>query len=340
MEKETIPDEALFFVADASYSIDQILRAIYGNPSSLTRDHFLRVNSHLTQGRVRPGQIVIITPPDSLSCQGWELAMQEAARVHDLELQALTDREKRMLARNYAFLSDAVSYTSTMYGWTNGYFKQKTELVKRILEQLDRLYVTSYQRHGHLRSDNFFAQRRALFSQLDQVVNGMVRKELFGASSSSAGIKRQFGLSSKATVHQWSSSGNAKSVSDLSGRYERLSSASKAFSRLGYVAIGLEVTGGVANIARACAEKPGSDSCTKMKYTETGRVVGSVSGGMLGGTAAAYGTCNLLFGLETAGTSLLWCAVVAGAAGSYGGSKLGGEFMESTGEVLYEARVK
>jgi hypothetical protein len=56
-----------------------------------------------------------------------------------------------------------------------------------------------------------------------------------------------------------------------------------------------------------------------------------VVGGGFGGIATAYVTCNLVFGIESAGTSLLWCGIVAGAAGSY----LGGRG-EKVGEILYE----
>jgi len=266
--------------------------------------------------------------------------MQEAVRIHEAELRALNEREKRILARNYAFLSDVASYTSPMYGWADGYFKQKTKLVERLLDQMDRLYQSSYKAHGHLKSEHFFAQRRALYAQLDQAVNGMVRREIFGAQSGASNIKNQLGISSKAITHQWKGDGRPGSIGELQKNYQAIARASKAFSRLGYIAIGVEVMGGMANIAEVCTSSPGSESCTRTKFTETGRVTGSVGGGMLGGTAAAYATCNLLFGLETAGTSLLWCAVVAGAAGSYAGSSYGGDLGEATGQVLYKVNTR
>jgi hypothetical protein len=62
-------------------------------------------------------------------------------------------------------------------------------------------------------------------------------------------------------------------------------------------------------------------------------------------TAPMYGwwSCRHLshmqsyFGIEIFGTSLLWCSVVAGAAGGYGGSKLGGSFGKDAGELIYKA---
>jgi hypothetical protein len=49
-----------------------------------------------------------------------------------------------------------------------------------------------------------------------------------------------------------------------------------------------------------------------------------------------YLTCNLVFGLETAGTSLLWCGVVAGGAGGYFGANYIGKGTQATGEILYK----
>ncbi|MBB5212109.1 hypothetical protein [Microbulbifer hydrolyticus] len=335
MEKELFPDEALFFVADSHYSVEQVYSAIYGHAEASAKRHFLSVNAHLVGGAVRPGQIVIITPPDSATYEKWEVLMQEAVRIHEAELRALNEREKRALARNYAFLSYVASYMSPMYGWVNGYFSQKTKMVEKLLDQMDRLYQSSYKTHGHLNSHHFFAQRRALFAQLDQAVNGMVRRELFGSSASALGIKRQLGISSKATLHQWKNQVVPSGIPELSGRYAQLRNAAKNFARLGYVAIGLEVLGGYVNIQKVCTQGSNSERCVKTRYSESFKAGGSVVGGVAGGGLAAYGTCNLLFGLETAGTSLLWCGLVVGAAGSYVGSKSLGKGGEVLGEFAY-----
>ncbi len=77
-------------------------------------------------------------------------------------------------------------------------------------------------------------------------------------------------------------------------------------------------------------------SCGKTSFGEGGRLVGSVAGGAFGGVGAAYLTCNVLFGIQTVGTSLLWCGIVAGVVGSYAGGKYGGQFTKEKGEVLYE----
>ena len=94
----------------------------------------------------------------------------------------------------------------------------------------------------------------------------------------------------------------------------------------------------VANVQKVCAVSQDTNVCTKTKYKEAGRFTGSVVGGGLVGGGAAYLTCNLVFGLPSGGTSLLWCTIVAGGAGGYVGSQYGSELGSDYGLRVYEKR--
>ena len=334
MEKDQIPDEAMFFIADGYYSVDQIMRVIYNYPSEATRNHFLSVNSHLNS-RIEPGQMVIITPPDASSCRRWEVAMQAAARSIDAELSAMAEQERKVLARNYALLSNVATYSSPMYGWANNYFAQRAGQVKRLLEQIDSLYISTYRNHGHLGTENFFSQRKLLLFQLDQAMNGMLKRELLGISESSVSLKSQLGISSKSTIHQWKTQGYTDGIKGFESNYQNLKRTAKIFSRLGYVAIGLDVVGGVANVQKACAFEPDSAHCLKARFVEPGKVAGGILGGWAGGFVG-YSACNLIFGVETLGSSLLWCGIMVGGVGGYGGAKIGSGIGESVSSQVYE----
>ena len=109
---------------------------------------------------------------------------------------------------------------------------------------------------------------------------------------------------------------------------------SKVLKRAGHVGIALDIGQSGLKIHEACTV--GTDKeCAKTSFKEGGRLTGSVAGGTFSGFAAAYVTCNVVFGLESAGTSLLWCSIVAGVAGGAVGGKYGGEFLEKKGETLY-----
>lgn len=331
----TTPDDILFYIAERDMSMIEVVHTLYNTPSKTTQDHFIRVNAHLVNSRVRVGQMVIITPENPLQCSLWEDLLQKAARHIDAELDRQTEQEKAALARNYALFNNATSYSSAGMGWISGYFDKKKNHVTKALDQIEKLYETEYSKTGALKSNDFFTKRRALFQQIDRAVNGMLERRMWGQNVDANRIKSKLGLSSKSIVHQWKAQGYATDIDGFKSNYTRLANASKIFTRLGYVSIGLEVAGGVSKIAEACTLGQVDANCTKTKFTETGRVAGSVTGGVVGGTATSYLVCNLLFGIETFGSSLLWCGIVAGAVGSYGGSKLGGSMSASGGEIIY-----
>ncbi len=56
---------------------------------------------------------------------------------------------------------------------------------------------------------------------------------------------------------------------------------------------------------------------------ERPRVVAGAAGGLAGGALSTYLLCNLAFGIESAGWSLLFCGLGAGAVGGYAGTKAG-----------------
>jgi hypothetical protein len=226
--------------------------------------------------------------------------------------------------------------TAPMYGWANSYFAQKTKQIEEVLKQIERLYQSTYRNKGAIKGDHFFGQRKALFIQLDTAMNSMMEKELFGRNLTSHQLKRQLGLSSKAITHQWKNQAGAGSIKEFSSNYSKLTKVAKNFSRFGYASMALEVGGGIANIHKACSVDSNDRACSKAKVVEPMKVSGSIAGGMLGGSAASYVTCNLVFGLPSGGSSFLWCAVVAGAAGGYAGSKVGGKATENLGNYIYE----
>jgi len=78
------------------------------------------------------------------------------------------------------------------------------------------------------------------------------------------------------------------------------------------------------------------DECSKTKYLEGGRLSGSIGGSAMAGFSASYLTCNILLGVESAGSSLLWCRLIAGGVGTYKGGEYGASMGESRGKLLYE----
>ena len=337
MNKSDIPDEALFYISERTLPLDAVIDFIYESPSDKTIAHFKGINIHLKNDQVKPGQMVIITPPNAESCQQWELIMQQAAAYTDEQLDKMSAKEKVNLARHLDLLQYSAENIGTGYGLTATFYQQKKKHVERILKEIERLYKTTLRsNNGKLASKSFFQQRRALFRKLDYTINGMLERRMFGRNIPISQLKNNMGISSKAIMHQWKHQPGATNLEGFKSNYRKLTNASRSFSRLGYLSIGLDVGYSAASIYEACTVNDSEDFCKLTTYRQTGRVAGSIAGGAGGGYATAYVTCNLVFGLESAGTSLLWCNIVAAAAGGYAGSQLFGKAGESAGKSLYE----
>ncbi|PXF64222.1 hypothetical protein [Kangiella spongicola] len=337
MDKISIPDEALFYISERTLPINAVIDFIYENPSQQTIDHFKNINLHLKNGQVKPGQMVIITPPDASYCHQWENVMMEAAAYTDQQLSQMSAAEKVNLARHYDLIQYSTEYVGAGYGLTATFYEQKKKHVERVLKEIERLYKNTLRtNNGKLATKSFFQQRQALFRKLDYAINGMLERRMFSRNVPISQLKNTMGISSKAIMHQWKHQPGATNLDGFKSNYKKLTTASKSFTRLGYLSIGLDIGYSAAAIHEACTVDNSADFCRLTTYSQTGRAAGSIAGGGFGGWATSYVTCNLVFGLESAGTSLLWCTIVASVAGGYAGSQLGSHIGQSSGEAIYE----
>ena len=150
-------------------------------------------------------------------------------------------------------------------------------------------------------------------------------------------MKRALGLSTRSTLNAWRRQGRpVSSIPEFHRHYERVSRLALHLRRLGYVGIGMDGYYSYRRIQEACTVDNPDPACTRRRFTEGGRLIGSVSGGFAGGWAATYGLCNMVFGLPSGGTSVIWCGVLAGGAGAFGVGMATGLLFETAGEFVYE----
>ncbi len=110
---------------------------------------------------------------------------------------------------------------------------------------------------------------------------------------------------------------------------------------LAYIHVGLALDGihSATKVHQACTT--GSEQeCTKSVYSEGGRLAGSIGGGAAGGALGGYVLCNLIFGLPSGGSSLLWCGIVVGGVGGVAGGTYASDITQSIGETIYENMYK
>lgn len=337
------PDSALYYLAESNQTLDQVVWKIYQHPNDRTIKHFKHVNSHIKNNRVLAGEMLIITPYNASTCQPWEHVLAERANAHNQQIALLNIQERKLLAEYYNLIQLAASNTGAMYGWTTNYFMQRKRHVEKHLKKVQALYTHTLQQYGELhKSPSFFSRRQQLFLQLDNGLRGMLRKQLFGSQSQYLKVKTQLGLNTKAITGQWKA-GGADNIKAFTQQTQRMIKVTKQIKTVGYAAIALDIGQGVATIHQACTVQPGQFSvdnahCEQTSFEQTGRVAGSIWLGSTGG-ALAYGACNLVFGVPSAGTSLLWCGIVAGGIGGYVGSQAGGHFGTQAGSFLYRKKI-
>ncbi|WP_351079410.1 hypothetical protein [Shewanella sp. CAL98-MNA-CIBAN-0140] len=324
-------------IIEKQMPVDQLIMIMYNSPSENTYKHFKMVNSHIKNGIVQVGQVVLLSPEDAKECTIEEAEFLNIAKAVDLTLLKLSNSEKQLLVNRYEFLSNVASYNGLFLGVSNTAWNAHTSQVKSILKDLERTYVTSYKSNGNLNNRSFFTQRKIQFARLDTALSRFAQPN-FGGKLISGDIRSNLGLSSKSIIHQWSKqAGNVTTVPNFHRNYAAVAEMSRNLKRVGYVGIALTGFDAVANIQKACTVSD-TATCSKAKYTQTGKAGASVLGGIGGGMVATWATCTLVFGLPTGGTSAFWCAVAAGSAGGYAGGKYGGELGGFLGEELYMSK--
>ena len=215
------------------------------------------------------------------------------------------------------------------------YFTQHKKHVEQILKDIEREYVATYNRHGNLKNAEFLRRRKLLLDKLSNALDRMVGHKTMGLDLDAEHIKRSLGLNTKSIIKQWKKEvGPVKGIKGYEENFVEVGKYSKVLKHFGYIGLGLDVGQSVIKIHEACTIGNGQD-CKQTEFSEGGRLVGSVGGGAIGGWAA-YGTCNLLFGLESGGTSLLWCGIVAAGAGGYFSGNYFGNVGKASGKLVYK----
>jgi hypothetical protein len=186
----------------------------------------------------------------------------------------------------------------------------------------------------------FLEKKRALLKELKSKINKNMMRAIDLPVDGK--LKTNLGLSTKANIYQ--ARGNKTIVGVKGGyasRYAYVAKISKLLKTGGYIAAAVGTTQTMYKAYSICSIEPDSavakqhnlsqsdldDACEYQTGQSIAKSAGLVAGGMGGGVAGTYVVCNIAFGLETFGTSLFWCALVAGGVSAAAGSYYGAEWM-------------
>ncbi|MBT1062658.1 hypothetical protein KJY73_03680 [Bowmanella sp. Y26] len=101
-----IPNNYAVHVVQRLVPTIALAQELYSQPTAQTIEHFIFVNSHIQNGVAKPGQVVLISPADSMACTPAEQEFLNYARQIDDKLKELSFAEQELLAERYDLLSN------------------------------------------------------------------------------------------------------------------------------------------------------------------------------------------------------------------------------------------
>jgi hypothetical protein len=339
-ETNNSTDYAFIHIAKRKISVEQLINQLYNQSSQETIRYFQLLNSHLKDGYVLPGQAVIIAPPKGNECSAFELELMASVNRIEQKRNHLAQDKREVLGRYYGLIDNVAQHGGMAYGLSVGYFSNHAKSVTSILKEIEQTYVQQYNQQGHFNNQRFFVRRNHLFKELEAILNNMVGKSLAGPNINHHNLRNSLNLSSKSILHKLKAQGGLpiEKIPDFEANYSKVTNLSKSLKHAGHFGIALDVGQSSVRIHRACTVDVDKNQCGRTGFKETGRVAGNVAGGFAG-SAIAFITCNLVFGLPSAGSSLLWCGIIVGASSGYVASNKASGYFEKKGEVLYETLI-
>ncbi len=333
-------DYAFIHIAKRKISVEQLISQLYDQSSQETIRYFQLLNSHLKQGYVLPGQAVIIASPKGSECSMFEIELMASVKRMEQKRHHLAQEKREALGRYYGLLDNVAQHGGMAYGLSVGYFSNHAKSVTSILKEIEQTYVQQYNQQGHFNNPRFFVRRNHLFNNLKSTLKNMVGKSLAGPDIDHHNIRKSLGLSSQSILHKLKAQGGLpiEKIPQFEANYTKVTNLTNNLKRAGHLGIVLDVGQSAARVHRACTVDADNNQCGRTGFKETGRVAGNVAGGLVG-ASIAYATCNVIFGLPSAGTSLLWCGIVVGASSGYIASNIISTEGVKQGEIIYETLI-
>jgi hypothetical protein len=328
------PQEPGFYVVPKSTTREQLEAALFSarNPAVISK--FESLNPHLSD--VKAGSMIVLSDPNNLQCTREEALLMEAAAKTNEALQPLSADEADFMARHRDEIETFLAQGSTAIGMGEAMFAKNLEDVKTTLRDIEALHQRAFQKDGHLRSPEFFAERKHLLAQLNTRLTTMTRKSI--GLPDHPNLKSALGISSRSLVHRWTKAGAAEQIPGYATHIAGVAKAAKVIKYGGWIGTALGGGASYLKVQKVCTAG-NTEACERVKFTEAGGFVGGIGGGAAVGALLSGSTVGAVcvgLGVPTGGMATLACGVVVVAVGSFAGGGLGGMAGEMTGEVVYE----
>ncbi|WP_312452537.1 hypothetical protein [Stutzerimonas nitrititolerans] len=329
------PVEPGFYVVPRSMTAAELYRSLFEAMPPAAMLKFSALNPGL-EGTIKAGSLIVLSDPDNTSCTYQEAQLMQAAQQVRAALDPLTPGEADFMARHRTEIATFLGETSTGLGVGAAMLEKHLVKLRDTLKNMEYLHQNSYRQHGHLRSPEFFAERKRLLAQLDAHLQSSMIRNSVGLGDHPS-LKSALGISSQSLVHRWNKAGAPGRIPGYATHVAAVSRAAKYMQAGGYIGIGIGGVASLLSVQEVCNADPESAACRKVKFSSGGQFAGSAVGGGLGahiGLKASAPIC-LALGVST-GVGGVACVAAMIGMGSLVGSASGGIWGESAGEILYE----
>ncbi|WP_454863616.1 hypothetical protein [Pseudomonas hormoni] len=327
-------EEPGFYVVPRSTTADKLQAQLFTSASPAVIAKFKALNPNLDQ--VKAGTMIVLSDPNNHLCTFEEALLMQAAANVNRALEPLSSEEADFMARHYDEIAFLISKGSLGASAGLAMFSKNLHDVDIILRDIENLHTRTFQANGHLKSAEFYAERKRLLTQLNSHLTKFTKKSI--GFPDHPNLKSVLGISTKSLVHRWRKAGAIGQIPGYATHIDAVSKAAKYVKYGGWV--GTAVGGGasVVKVQGVCAAGD-AEACRKVKFTEVGGVAGGVIGGAFASailTSSTVGWVCAGLAIPTGGTAALACGLIVVGAGSFAGGLLGGDRGEALGELIYE----
>lgn len=323
-----------FYIVPKSTTREALEATLFPTPEPAVMSKFQALNPRTNQ--VKAGSLIVLSDPNNFQCTREESKLMAAAAQTDDALSALSAEEADFMERHRKEIQSFLALGSTAMGAGEAMLARNFGDIRNILQEIETLHQSAFLRDGHLRSPEFFSERKRLLAQLDIHLATFVRKGI--GLPDHPNLKSALGISSRSLVHHWTQAGAPGQIPGYATHIEGISRAAKAIKYGGWIGMAAGAGASAMKVQNVCSAG-NKEACEKVKYTETGNYIGSVAGGAAAGaffTGSVVSTLCVALGVPTAGAATLACGIVVVGAGSVAGGAIVGSAGEKFGEVIYE----
>ncbi|WP_034917612.1 hypothetical protein [Erwinia sp. 9145] len=318
-----------YCIVEEPGTLDFQASLLFRNSYSAAARQFLQINADTPW--LKPGQIVIVTDPDSVITQQMLHSLRQVKQKANTALTGVNVDEATFLHEHYAMIAGLTRAGDKIFGVASDLGARYFSAIEQTLQKIEASYQHQYRSQGTLISRQFFVERNQLFNQLKQLVNKPLIKSLARYSVKFRpyeDIRKALNLSSRSIVHEWSSVG----VAGIPGYSTYTSNAAKAARFLkqgGYIGIGFSFANVTNDVIHACTVGR-ENECGKFAFKEYVKFgAGTLANIRIGayGATAGLSICAAI-GVATAAIGGVTCAAIGSLATGYVASRVAEETID------------